>query len=114
MYVKQAFGCFPNRSSKIVIASVFSGTPLGVPFLVWLSQAVRRDKSTRFHSKLVISLARQPVDNANLTNAAKWGGQTEINLSASSFDSQRSLSTSPDNSRILECYLTIAIRLLLS
>src|SRR5581483_7168773 len=66
-YVKQYRGCFLSCSSRTATASRFSGTPRGVPFLVRFNHAVLRSKSTRLHSKPVISLARQPVARANRT-----------------------------------------------
>lgn len=73
--VKQYCGCLPRCSSNTVTASRLSGTPLGVPFLVWFNHAVLRSGSTRFHSKLAISFARHPVASAKRTKAATWGGQ---------------------------------------
>ena len=82
--------------SNTSTASTFKGTPLGVPFLVWLSQAVLRARSTRSHSRPVISRARQPVARAYRTRAARWGAQHAINRSASARVNQRSRSTSPE------------------
>jgi len=60
-WVKQNAGCFPRSASSTSAASRFSGTPRGVPFLVWFNHAVLHFKSTRSHSKPVISRVRHPL-----------------------------------------------------
>jgi hypothetical protein len=78
-----------------------SGTPRGVPFLVWSSQAVPRCRSTRSHSKPVISRARHPVASAKRISICKCDAAAAIKRSASSCVNHRSRSFSPDSKRIL-------------
>ena len=77
--------------------------------------AVLRFRSTRSHSKPVISRARQPVANAKRISAFKCGAAAATRRSASSCVNQRSRSFSPDNKRIfgitsIHCHSSRAMR----